>query len=313
MHADDRGAPGEWSTTSPEHLDRLAQGVLWAARDAAKELRRNPPDSARQAWTLGILEGQTQTMLGPDLLDLPVEAEAQERFVHNALALAVHVRAHNWAEKDLGKKGVSGQADVPNAGERVTADAFDVLGRLMLPHSSPTGWTATLVTDLSRGNKTLEAAVSLGKYVLHPTFLAFVNDATRVVGEGLHGINVRRLQELRNALVQPPDRKARRLTTRCSSPSATSATYDSAAPPETWTLPEPPRTPGSVTLPRRQTSRRRHKPLPLPEVIESATQPDPQPDTQSSLPPLPPLPPPPSTYRPPETPGSPSAPRPRTG
>ncbi|WP_266640005.1 hypothetical protein [Streptomyces mirabilis] len=77
------------------------------------------------------------------------------------------MRAHSWAEADLGAAGVPGRGDVP--GERGTADAFDVLGRLTLPHSSPEGWTASLVTDLARGDATLEAAVKLGKYVLHPT------------------------------------------------------------------------------------------------------------------------------------------------
>ncbi|MHC3475678.1 hypothetical protein ACYF6T_44470 [Streptomyces sp. 7R007] len=83
------------------------------------------------------------------------------------------------------------------------ADAFDVLGRLMLPSSSPEGWTATLVTDLARGDKTLEAAVKLGKYVLHPTFLALANDATRVLAEALHTINVSRLQALADSVREP--------------------------------------------------------------------------------------------------------------
>ncbi len=105
----------------------------------------------------------------------------------------MHVRAHRWAEVDLGAAGVLGKDDVPHLGERGTADAFDVLGRLMLPHSSPEGWTATLVTDLARGDTTLEAAVKLG--ILHPTLLALADDATRVIGEGRHGLNVRRLKE----------------------------------------------------------------------------------------------------------------------
>ncbi|MHB9849128.1 hypothetical protein ACSYGO_07790 [Streptomyces krungchingensis] len=299
------GSSGEWCTTSPEHLDRLARGVLRAARAAAVELRRKPSDADRRLWALGILEGQTQAMLGPDLPDLPTGAKAQDEFVHNALALAVHVRAHSWAEKDLGKDGVLGRADVPHPGERGAADAFDVLGRLVIPHSSPAGWAATLVTDLSRGNKTLEAAVSLGKYVLHPTFLTFVNDATRVVGEALHEINVRRLQELRNALVQPPNRIARRSATR-SRPSAALAKHDSAAP-RTAPLPlQAPRSRQSVTpheLRSPRSQRRKRLPL-IPEITEPAGRPESQPDIQLRLPPLrSPKP----TRRPPETPGSPSA------
>ncbi|MFE2467592.1 hypothetical protein ACFXA6_19725, partial [Streptomyces mirabilis] len=172
MDADDRTGPRGWSTTSPEHFDQLARGVLRAARDAARELRRVPPDPTRQTWALGVLAGQTQAMLGPDLPDdPPVGVAAQEEFVRTSLALAVHVRAHSWAEADLGAAGELGQADVARLGERGMADAFDVLGRLMLPHSSPEGWTATLVTDLARGDKKLEAAVKLGKYILHPTLL----------------------------------------------------------------------------------------------------------------------------------------------
>ncbi|MEV7076621.1 hypothetical protein [Streptomyces sp. NPDC093990] len=201
MNAEDQMGPYQWSTTSPEHLDRLALGVLRSARDAAREMRQSPPDPARQAWALGKLAGQAQALLGPDLPGHPpVGAAAQEGFVRSALALAVHVRAHSWAEADLGAAGVLGQADVPHPGERRADDAFDILGRLLLPHSSPEGWTATLVTDLARGDKTLETAVKLGKYILHPTFLALANDVTREIGEALHNLNVRHLKELTSSL-----------------------------------------------------------------------------------------------------------------
>ncbi|MGJ5797551.1 hypothetical protein ACSCCL_43395, partial [Streptomyces griseorubiginosus] len=125
---------------------------------------------------------------------------AQEEFVRTALALSLHVQAHNWADKDLGAAGVPGRADVPHAGERGAANTFDVLGRLMLPESSPEGWTATLVTDLAQGDPPLEAAVKLGKYVLHPTFLTLANDVSKLVGEALHNINLDRLEELTDSL-----------------------------------------------------------------------------------------------------------------
>ncbi|MGQ4483055.1 hypothetical protein [Streptomyces sp. SAS_276] len=147
------------------------------------------------------MAGQTQGMLGPALPGSPpVGAEAQEGFVRTAHALALHVRAHSWAAADLGIAGVAGQADVPHAGERQAADAFDVLGRLMLPNSSAEGWTATFVTDLARGDERLEAAVKLGKYVFHPTFLALLDDTTRIVGEALHNLTVEKLTDLINSL-----------------------------------------------------------------------------------------------------------------
>ncbi|MER6212115.1 hypothetical protein [Streptomyces sp. NPDC001642] len=201
MDADDRPGPRWWSTTSPSELDRLAHGVLRAARDAARELRREPPDPTRRTWTLGILAGQTKAMLGPDIPDHPpLGTTAQEGFVLTSLALALHVRAHSWAEADLGAVGVRGQDDGPHLGEQLAADAVDVLGRLMLPHASPEGWAATLGTDLARGNETLEAAVKLWKYVLHPTFLGIVDDATRVMSEALHGRSVLDLEELAQSL-----------------------------------------------------------------------------------------------------------------
>jgi hypothetical protein len=136
-------------------------------------------------------------LLGPALPDHPPAGTvAQEGFVRTALTLAIHVRAHSWAEADLGTAGVTGQADMPHAGERQAADAFDVLGRLMLPNSPPEGWTATLVTDLARGDEKVEAAVKLGKYIFHPTFLAIVDDTTRMVGEALHNLNVEKLTDL---------------------------------------------------------------------------------------------------------------------
>ncbi|WP_314416184.1 hypothetical protein [Streptomyces sp. DSM 40484] len=150
-----------------------------------------------------MLAGQTQAMLGPDLPDRPpVGIAEQEGFVHSALALAVHARAHSWAEADLGAAGVPGQDDIPHPGEQRMADAFDALGRLVLPHASPEGWTATLVTDLAHGDKTLETAVKIGKYILHPTFLLLVDDTTRLVGEAQHNLNVQRLQELTDAVRQ---------------------------------------------------------------------------------------------------------------
>jgi hypothetical protein len=201
VEADDRPGPRWWSTTSPAELDRLAQGVLRAARDAALELRREPPNPTRRTQALGILAGQTKAMLGPDIPDHPpLGTAAQEGFVRTSLALARHVRAHSWAEADLGAAGVPSQDDVPHPGERRAADAFDVLGRLMLPHASPEGWTATVVTDLACGDETLEAAVKLGKYILHPTILRIVDDATHVTGEALHDLNVLALEELAQSL-----------------------------------------------------------------------------------------------------------------
>jgi hypothetical protein len=201
VDADDRPVPRWWSTTSPAELDRLAHEVLRAARDAARELRREPPDPTRRTWTLGILAEQAKAMLGPEIPDHPpLGTAAQEGFVRTALTLALHVRAHSWAEADLGAVGVRDQDDLPHPGEHLAADTFDVLGRLMLPHASPEGWTATLVTDLARGDKKLEAAVKLAKYVLHPTFLGFVDDVTRVFGEPLHSLSVLKMEELAQEL-----------------------------------------------------------------------------------------------------------------
>ncbi|WP_328843052.1 hypothetical protein [Streptomyces sp. NBC_00258] len=252
MDDNDRTGPHQWSTTSPEHLDRLARGVLGAARDAARELRRNPPVPARQTWALGKLAGQTQAMLGPDMPSHPpIGAAAQEGFVRTALALAVHVRAHSWAKADLGAPGVPGRDDVPHPGEIRTADAFDVLGRLVLPHASPEGWTATLVTDLARGDKTLEAAVKLGKYILHPTFLALTDDTTRVIGEALHGLNVRHLRKLTHSL---------RHYACTAGPSHPTAAPEPATPP-----PLPPRNTHMSTTPLREPSRRKSRLSRVPE------------------------------------------------
>ncbi|MGW1713861.1 hypothetical protein [Streptomyces sp. NPDC002156] len=194
MDADDRTGPSYWVATSLKQFDQLARGMLRAARSAARELRRDPPDPDRRTEALGLLAGQTQAMLGHDRpAHPPVGAAAQSAFVCTSLQLAVHALAHRWSETDL---GLAGQAEVPHLGERQTADAFDVLGRLMLPHASPEGWTAAVFTDLARGDEAWEAAVKLGKYILHPTFLALADDATRVVGEAVHHIHVDRLQAL---------------------------------------------------------------------------------------------------------------------
>jgi hypothetical protein len=198
VNADDPTGPNQWAATSLEHFDQLARGVLRAARDAARELRRRSPDQERLAWALGVLAGQTQAMLGLDRpAHPPVGAAAQREFVCTSLQLAVHALAHRWTEADL---GLAGQAEVPHLGERQAADAFDVLGRLMLPHASSEGWAATICTDLARGDERWEVAVKLGKYVLHPTFLALADHAPPVVGEAVHHINVDGLQELADSV-----------------------------------------------------------------------------------------------------------------
>ncbi|MFJ9900940.1 hypothetical protein ACIQPR_47270 [Streptomyces sp. NPDC091280] len=198
MDADDQRGASQWAAASVEHFDQLARGVLHAAREAARELRCCPPDLERRTWALGVLAGQAQAMLGPDQpVHPPVGAAAQREFVCTSLQLAVHALAHRWTEGDL---GLAGQAEVPHLGERQTADAFDVLGRLMLPHASPEGWAATICTDLTHGQEKWEAMVKLSKYILHPTFLTLADDATRVIGEAVHNINMNRLRELADSV-----------------------------------------------------------------------------------------------------------------
>ncbi|EDY55684.1 MULTISPECIES: hypothetical protein [Streptomyces] len=198
MNTDDPTGPNQWAATSLEHFDQLARGVLRAARDATRELRRRSPDQQRLTWALGVLAGQTHAMLDLDRpAHPPVGAAAQRKFVCSSLQLAVHALAHRWTKADL---GLAGQAEVPHLGERQAADAFDVLGRLMLPHASSEGWAATICTDLARGDEKWEVAVKLGKYILHPTFLTLADDATRVVGKAVHNISVDRLQELADSV-----------------------------------------------------------------------------------------------------------------
>ncbi|MEV7390501.1 hypothetical protein [Streptomyces sp. NPDC091215] len=194
MSVDDCMEPLQWAA-SPQQFDRLALEVLRAARSAAQELRRNPPNPEQRAWALGVLAGQRQALLGP----APMGAATPDEFVRSSLQLAVHLRAHSWTPDDLARAGLTGKPEadgLPPAGERRTADAFDVLGRLMLPHASPEGWTATLITDLAKGDKTLEAAVKLGKYILHPTFLSLADDMTRMLGEAVHNRAISRLRKL---------------------------------------------------------------------------------------------------------------------
>lgn len=200
MNIDTASGSRQWSDT-PEHFDQLARGVLKAARDAARELQPDPPDPNRVSWALGVLAGQTRAMLGTSMPDCPpVGIATQKEFVRTTLKLAIHVRAHSWARTDFTAIGAPDEDNEPHLGERQMSDAFDVLGRLMLPASAPEAWTATLVTECARGDKTLEAAVKLGKYLLHPTFLTLADDATRVLGEAVHRLNVNRMHELAHAV-----------------------------------------------------------------------------------------------------------------
>ncbi|MEV5980896.1 hypothetical protein [Streptomyces sp. NPDC052114] len=266
MDVNDRAVPRQWETPLPEHFDQLAKGMRSAARVAARELRRKPSDPARRTWALGVLAGHAQAMLGPGMPDHPpVGDAAQEGFVRTALALALHVRAHSWAEKDLGAAGVAGRDDVPHPGESLAADAFDVLNRLMLPDASAEGWTATLVTDLARGDKTLEAAVKLGKYILHPTFLALTDDATRLIGEALHHLHAHRLQELTRSLRHYADAGP---TLPAAGPEQTHAAYEP--------MPLEPKVSRQITTQPERPPRRRRRIKRVPEVHPSAgSTPDP--------------------------------------
>jgi hypothetical protein len=71
MDTHHRMGPRKWATTSPEHLDRLALGLLRVARDAARELRRNAPGLARQTWALGKLAGRNSGDAGPGAVRPP--------------------------------------------------------------------------------------------------------------------------------------------------------------------------------------------------------------------------------------------------
>ncbi|MFG3280343.1 hypothetical protein [Streptomyces sp. NPDC048111] len=189
--------PSQWAATSLDHFDQLARGTLRAARDAARVLR-NASDDQHRAWALGVLAGRIQAMLGPEhRVTPPVGRAAEGEFVRTSVQLAVHALAHRWTEADL---GLAGKAELPHLGERQAADAFDVLGRLMLPHSSPESWTATVLADLACGDETWEAVVKVGKYVLHPTFLGLADDLTRMAGEAVHQRNVLRLSVLADSV-----------------------------------------------------------------------------------------------------------------
>lgn len=201
MGADDRKRVSPWAATSGKELDRLALQVLRAAREAERELRCRPPDEARRMWAMGKLAGQIQAMLGPELPGQPpTDVARQEGLVRTALALAVHIRSHHWAATDLGLIPVSDRTDPRHLGERQAAEAFDIVGRLTLPYASPEGWAATLATEAARGDKGLEAAVTLAKYALHPTFLGVMDDLTRELGAALHSLNISRLHRLTEEL-----------------------------------------------------------------------------------------------------------------
>ncbi|MFD0068911.1 hypothetical protein [Streptomyces sp. NPDC127574] len=197
MDADDsRGLP-PWSTTSPEQLHRVAREMFSAAVIARRELGRTPSDPNRRALAFDRLARETQAVLGPVLPDCQAIGTAdQMAFVRAAIQFAGHVISHKWTEADLGGPSIPGREEEAHDGERGTAAVFDVAGRLQLPHASAEGWAAAIATDAARGDRSLEAAVKVAKYVLHPTPLALADDATRVLGEGVHGMNVRRLQEL---------------------------------------------------------------------------------------------------------------------
>lgn len=70
---------------------------------------------------------------------------------------------------------------------------FDALGALFLPTASAEDWATEIIRDAAKGEPAMEAAVKFGRYVLHPTPLLILNDATRMLGEALYSSNVRRL------------------------------------------------------------------------------------------------------------------------
>ncbi|WP_329414096.1 hypothetical protein OG802_25805 [Streptomyces sp. NBC_00704] len=178
--------------------------VLRTARVAARLLDRRPnPDESGHAE----LDDQVHDLwtavaeLLPGLPDPgPLDTAHQQELIRCAGELAVLLRAYNWGDEELTPEAVDEVVRTENAGETGAADGFDALGKLILPHASPQGWAAELVTRAAEGNETLERAVKLGKYLLHPTALLILDDVTEIIGQAVYSLHVKKLIDCVNDL-----------------------------------------------------------------------------------------------------------------
>ncbi|MFF2363897.1 hypothetical protein ACFVU0_14470 [Streptomyces sp. NPDC058122] len=178
---------------------RLAYDMLRAARHAAAPY---PQESA-----LADVQEHTAAMLGlPYPVALP--ASGRKELIKAAGELAVLLRAYDWAAHETNDVdrtydavartyavGDIRVAEVEHVGERRMAEGFDALGKLILPNASAEGWASELITRAVEGEKRLESAVKVGKYLLHAGPLLVLDDVTKMLGEAEHAWNLRRLQK----------------------------------------------------------------------------------------------------------------------
>ncbi|WP_327318145.1 hypothetical protein [Streptomyces sp. NBC_01235] len=188
----------EFAPMTRQERENCALHLLRTARDAAG-LLDDPRKSDELERKVSELWAAAAGLL-PELAELaelpgPVSLDTahQRDLIGSAGELAVLLRAYNWADEDLTPGAVQRAVATENVGERGAADGFDALGKLVLPTASAEGWAAELTTRAAEGNETLERAVKLGKYFLHPTPLLILDDLTKIVGQAVHSLNVEKL------------------------------------------------------------------------------------------------------------------------
>lgn len=176
-----------------------ALSLLRTAREAAR-LLDDPQRKPVREQKVRELRVTTAKLLGLPFASVPLDAARQKKLVTHAGELAVLLRAYNWGEQDLALEDVQKAVGPEHVGERGAADGFDALGKLVLPTASPEGWAGELAARAAEGNEYLERAVKLGKYLLHPTPLLILDDLTKIVGQAVHSLNVRKLTACVNDL-----------------------------------------------------------------------------------------------------------------
>jgi len=136
-------------------------------------------------------------MMGGTCSIRPTAATAEEKkaLIRDIARAAVFLRAHNWADRDL--EGVQRTATALSTGdlhrgEIQASDGLDALGYVMLAdHGDADSWAFTLLKEAAGEDERLAGIVKAVRYVVDPSFLLVLGDATKMTGAAVSAMNLR--------------------------------------------------------------------------------------------------------------------------
>lgn len=174
-----------------------AREALRTANRAARMLREGTVREEVLDQQLADLTQHYSIMMGGTCSIRPTAATAEEKkaLIRDIARAAVFLRAHNWADRDL--EGVQRTATALSTGdlhrgEIQASDGLDALGYVMLAdHGDADSWAFTLLKEAAGEDERLAGIVKAVRYVVDPSFLLVLGDATKMTGAAVSAMNLR--------------------------------------------------------------------------------------------------------------------------